>query len=189
MDIFNSIVSILTLVIITVGVFVALRSWRGSTHKNIKDDGIWKGSVDADRANFKEFMREIREDIKEINGKIDKINDALRDIFSRLPAKIETTQSPLGLSDLGKDVSKDLDAVSWANKTADMVQDKVKGKEAYQIQRFSFEYADRDDHYTDEERNQIHRIAYDRGISEEQVRRVLGIELRDKLLSIKGESH
>lgn len=131
--------------------------------------GIWIGSVNTDRTNFKEFMREIKD-------KIDKI-------FSRLPPVVATGQSPIRLTDLGKAISKELDASAWANRIADTVQDRVKGKEAYDIQHFSFEYVDNDDKYTDKERSMIRRIAYENGVSEEQVRRVLGIELRDKLLA------
>ncbi len=60
------------------------------------------------------------------------------------------------------------------------MKDKVQGKEEYDIQHFSFKYID-DYPYTDEEQSILRKVAYDRGVSEGQVRRVLGIELRDKL--------
>ena len=152
--------------------------WRVDIRKKIEEDGTWKGSVNTDRANFKEFMREIRNDIKEINGKISQI-------FSRLPADVATSQSPIRLTDLGRDISKNVEATAWVNKVYDTVQGKVKGQEAYEVQQFSFKYADNDDHYTEEERIRIRKVAYDvNGISENEVRQVLGIELRDKLLSM-----
>lgn len=63
--------------------------------------GAWKGKVDADRQSFKEFMDEIRADIKKI--------------FDRLPPATSTSASPLQLTDLGKDVSEFIEAKAWAS--------------------------------------------------------------------------
>ena len=41
-------------------------------------------------------------------------------------------------------------------------------------------------HYLDKERKLIRRVAYEKGVTEEEVRRVIGLELRDKLLEIEG---
>ncbi len=131
--------------------------------------GKWYGSVNTDRANFKEFMQEIR--------------DKIDQIFLRLPPAVAASQSPVRLTDLGKAISDDLDAVTWANEIAITVKDEVQGKEEYDIQHFSFKYID-DYPYTDEEQSILRKVAYDRGVSEKQVRRVLGIELRDKLLAL-----
>ncbi len=46
---------------------------RSNIHKDIKKGGEWKGAVDADRSSFKEFMREIRRDVKEINSACQKM--------------------------------------------------------------------------------------------------------------------
>lgn len=131
--------------------------------------GKWYGSVNTDRANFKEFMQEIR-------YKIDQI-------FLRLPPVAAANQCPIRLTDLGKTISEDLDAVTWASEITTTVENKIQGKEAYDIQYFSFKYID-DYPYTDEEQSILRKVAYDGGISEKQVRRVLGIELRDKLLAL-----
>ena len=53
--------------------------------------GIWKGKVDSDRTNFKDFMKEVRDDIKTI--------------LSRLQTPEATRSSPLRLTDFGKDLS------------------------------------------------------------------------------------
>ena len=54
--------------------------------------GRWKGRVDSDRASFKEFMTEVRNDIKEI--------------LRRLPSLTVDAHSPLRLADLGKPISE-----------------------------------------------------------------------------------
>lgn len=100
--------------------------------------------------------------------------------FCASPPAVAASQSPVRLTDLGKAISEDLDAVTWANEIAITVKDKVQGKKEYDIQHFSFKYTD-DYPYTDEEQSILRKVAYDRGVSEKQVRRVLGIELRVKL--------
>lgn len=130
----------------------------------------WKGEVNADRASFKEFMREIRD-------KIDKI-------FDRLPPVVAIGRSPVRLTELGQTISKEIEAPAWAGRIAAAVEDRVKGCEAYDIQDFSFSFVDGELQYSPDERRAIRKCAYEHGVSEEQVHRVLGIELRDKLLTL-----
>ena len=133
--------------------------------------GKWYGSVNTDQANFKEFMQEIR--------------DRIDQIFLRLPPAVAASQSPVRLTDLGKAISEDLDAAAWANEIAITVKNKVQGKEEYDIQHFSFKYID-DYPYTDEEQSILRKVAYDRGVSEEQVRRVLSMELRRQIAGLRS---
>ncbi len=114
-----------------------------------------------------------------------KVNDnRILDISSRLPSHIDINQSPLGLSELGKNVSNELNAISWADEFVTNVQDEVRGKDAYEIQMFCMNYVMPDDRYTEEQRKVMRKVAYDNGLYVDEVRRVIGYELRDKLLSI-----
>ncbi len=61
-----------------------------------------EGKVDADRATFKEFMAKIREDIKKI--------------LRRLPPRTVEGASPLRLTELGEQVSKEIGASEWADR-------------------------------------------------------------------------
>ncbi len=82
----------------------------GIVRKKISNDSEWKGAVDADRIMFKEFMKEVREDIREINKNI-------LGIFSQLdPPDFIDGKSPLSLTEQGQKVSKELNAASWAKK-------------------------------------------------------------------------
>ena len=154
--------------------------WKGAVDADraaLKGFGEWKGAVDTDRKSFKEFMKEVRDDLKEIRNDIGKI-------FVRIGPKVSEGQSPVRLSDLGSSISKEINALEWAVKVASAVQGQVKGLEAYEIQDFSFKYAENETHYSDQEQRDIRRSAYEKGVTEEQVRRVLGIELRDRLLEL-----
>ena len=65
--------------------------------------GVWKGKVDNDRTSFKEFMSEVRADIKLI--------------LTRLPPTTTTSASPIRLTDLGEHISNSIDAKGYKNST------------------------------------------------------------------------
>ena len=126
-----------------------------------------------DRKRFREVLDEIREDIKKI--------------FRRLPPVEAAGSSPLRLTDLGHAISKDVGGVAWAIRTAPDLEDQVDGMEAFEIQRFCFDHAADSDTFDDAMKRAIQKSVYERGVREEQVVRVLAIELRDKLLEITGQ--
>lgn len=81
--------------------------------------GKWVGSVNSDSATFKDFINEVRDDIKKI--------------LDRLPAKAVASGSPIRLTDLGKRVSEKIDAKNLAEEHAHKVFDKVKDNPPYEI--------------------------------------------------------
>ncbi|MCY3599851.1 MAG: hypothetical protein OXN85_07760 [Gemmatimonadetes bacterium] len=118
--------------------------------------------------------------MEEIRKKIDQI-------FSRLDrlTPVSAGQSPVRLTDLGKRISQELDASAWAGRLAVPLEKHLAGKDAYEIQVFCFDHVEQVE-YSDEEQKTIRRSAYNHGIDTWEVRRVLAIELRDKLLAIAG---
>lgn len=131
--------------------------------------GIWIGAVNSDRANFKEFMKEIRE-------KIDKIMD-------RLPSPGLVRESPLRLSELGEKISKRVGGKIWVKKVIDGVLPSVEGKRASEIERFCFDYVlTAKKSFDDMMLDLITDAAYENGIAPSDVHDVLAIELRDAVL-------
>lgn len=55
--------------------------------------------------------------------------------------------------------------------------------EAYEIQEFSFAYVENRLTPSEREMKAMQRTAYEQGVRMKQIRRVLAIELRDKLLA------
>lgn len=98
--------------------------------------GEWKGKVDADRDNFKEFIAEVRKKLDEI--------------FERLPPKTATSESPIKLTSLGEKVSQETQASGWAKQTASSFVAQVKGKSHYDIQEFCLEYVEGESVLTEE---------------------------------------
>ena len=129
--------------------------------------GEWKGNVDSDRTSFKEFMEEVRKDIK--------------NILKRLPVTTGA-DSPLSLTDIGERVSKQLKAIAWADRVSKKLEERCAGKEAYQIHEFCFEYVYNEFAPDDEQEREIKMCAYENGIDRRAVLDVLAVELRDKLL-------
>ena len=80
--------------LLTIGAFL----WRGAR---------WSGSVDSDLGTLKDFMREIREDIKKI--------------FSRLPERVSVGQSPRRLTGFGRAIALTIDAYKWVENEMDSV--------------------------------------------------------------------
>ena len=178
------IASVITSAIAAAGVcWIAWRTFRRGSHDKIASEERWKGEVDADRANFKEFMREIRRDIRRIFEALNQLGTK-SDFRDPGLSSIIKPGSPLRLTDLGQSISIGLNAPAWAAKAAELTKDKVMGLDAYAIQEFSFDYADDKQHYSEEETQAIRERAYENGLTEYLVRRVMGIELRDVLLKI-----
>ena len=207
---------IIALVIAIVPALVAIGIWIGSVNKDrsgfrefmkdFKDQSsrqlqmmhenqlrIEKNQllIEKNQQEIREIRKEIRENqqlIRDNQEKIQELKDSNSRIYYRLFSEIESKRSPIHLTDKGKNISEQLDAVAWVERVASMVHDQVKGKDAYQIQSFSFDYMSDKNQYTDEEHRLIRHVAFENGLYEDEVHRVLALELRDKLISTMSES-
>ena len=136
--------------------------------------GVWRGKVDNDRTSFKEFMSEVRADIKLI--------------LTRLPPTPTTSASPIRLTDLGEHISNSIDAKNWAIKTAQELVGETNDMDAFEIQDFSFKHAkvfDPDEALL----GKMRETAFESGIDLSGVRNVLGVVLRDELLQMNNLQH
>lgn len=143
--------------------------------------GEWRGAVNSDRTIFTSFIEEMRNDYKEIRDKIEKI-------FDRLPDSTATATSPIRLTELGKKVSNDINATTLAEQLVETLKDKVVNKNAYEIQELCFNYMEKEFHPSPDQLNEFEVCAFQRGIKVYQVHRVIGLELRDKLLKLTNQN-
>ena len=134
--------------------------------------GEWKGRNDGSVSAIKEAIQTIQGDIKSI--------------LERLPRPEVVGDSPLRLTDFGRTLSEGIGGHDWAQEVARQLADNVQGKEAYEVQDYSFEYAANEENHTDEFLQKMRICAYNNGTQVEAVRRVLGVELRDALLEGLG---
>ena len=178
---------------------IGLGVWVGGVIERIKniretadaDRKTFKETADADRKAFKEtadadretFQKAITEDRKRFRT----ILDDIKKIFHRL-GQVETTfQSPLRLTDYGRELLAGIGGEPWATRLATTLRRKVEGMEAYEIHEFCFEYVANDLDPSDDEQVAMRRTAYEKGAEMEQIQRVLAIELRDRLLTMTNQ--
>ena len=129
----------------------------------------WKGTVDSDLSSIKDLIVEIRADIK--------------NIFQRLPSQITVGQSPLRLTEYGEGLSNKLNAQDWADRIAPTVLTKVINKQPFEIHNFCKEFVKT---LSAEEHPAVFERSYEIGITDENMKIVLALVLRDELLKQIG---
>lgn len=133
--------------------------------------GKWVGNVNADRSSFKDFIKEIRKDIKKI--------------LRLLPPAPVASSSPPHLTEYGEQLSRKLGAVEWAKSIAPTIQENVSGKAPFQVYDYCRGYVSQLSLETDP---RLFEKAYQDGIIDEHVKNVLAIVLRDELLNRMEET-
>ncbi len=132
----------------------------------------WSQEVDSDRESFKEFMSHVR-------SQIDQILERLRGV-----TPVAERASPFRLNELGQKVSDSANAKDWASRHLEEAKQTVEGRPPFEVQKFCFEFAS-EQNLTGEEKQIIQQVAFDNGLNLSHMMDVLGIELRDMLLSPK----
>ena len=140
--------------------------------------GMWIGSVNSDRSSFKEFTQEVRDNIKKIRENIERI-------FLSLPPSPIEFSSPIELTEYGEGLSEKLRARDWASRVAPTIQTNVSGKEPFRIDEYCKGHVSQISVETDPG---VFKLAYENGISDENMRSVLAVVLRDELLSRMEET-
>ena len=131
--------------------------------------GSWKGGVDSDRSSFKDFIQEIRDDIKAI--------------FDRLPPAPVTGSSPLQLTDFGVGMAKQFQADKWADDVSSALMVKIDNKKPFEIDQFCQRYVRDELKSNPEFKLRVQECAYEKGTDEKDVLKVLGVVLRENLLN------
>ena len=136
--------------------------------------GTWIGGMNSFKSTVEPFMREIRDDIKEI--------------FKSL-SPTTSSASPVRLTDLGKAISEELDARRWAREiaTTTLAARSTDLTEEYELFELAETYVQEEFRPPEEFERRLKASAYNHGIKPDQVRRVLIVELRDAFLSLRNE--
>ena len=144
--------------------------------------GYWIGQVNSDRKSFKEFMREIKDDISGIRDNVQKI-------FERLGPPTAASASPAQLTDFGEKVAKGIDAHEWASSTAKTILENhaLLSLEPYQIEAFCQSYVERESEEGGVLEKKVQMAIYEFGIDRDRTLPVLRIPLREALLKRQEE--
>lgn len=157
--------------------------------------GIWVGKVMERLGNIKEtadadretFQKAITEDRTRVRTILDEIRGDIKKMFHSLGQAEAVPQSPLRLTDYGRELLAGIGGEPWAARLATALKDGVQGMEAYEIQEFCFDYVENKLEPSDDEQAAMRRTAYEKGARMAQVQRVLALELRDRLLRMTGQ--
>ena len=139
--------------------------------------GSWKGGVDADRKRFAKF-------IKRANRKLDELQQSMNNLFREFPSQTIRAQSKSTLTELGRKISEEISAKAWADMEATTLQGEIIGKQDFELQDFAFNYVFSRYKPNKDFQFRISKAAFDHGITGNQVKNVLMVELRDALLEL-----
>lgn len=138
--------------------------------------GKWVGAVNADRGAFKTFM-------ERVEGKFDKIEERLAEIFGRLPPPPATVSaSPIQLTDFGREISSTGSADDWAHANAYRLAKEAADKEEFEVFDLCVAYVEKVFAEDQDFQRSVRATAYQHGTETEQVLRVYQVVLRDYLL-------
>ena len=141
--------------------------------------GRWVGEVNSDRKSFKEFMAEMRQDMRDIHRDIKHVLTAL----GRLGSNVVGGTSPLRLTELGKRVSEAIEAPALVADLAQSLLSQAEGKRPHEIARLADDYVHDTFEPTAEQLDGFDAVAYEEGITRFEVFQVIALELRDHLLA------
>lgn len=174
---------IVTFVLGVIGILISNSRLRKDLRSEYREEGEWRGTVNSFMESTETRLSQFEKELSDLRKSFASLCNQLSAIF-RMP--LVFGQSPLGLSERGKSVSKEIGAQAWVDKVAVTLEEKVKGMDAYGIQMFCFKYVEDENQYTEEEERIIRASAYKRGDKVSDIRQVLAIELRDRLLKEAG---
>ncbi len=149
----------------------------------IYNKGEWKGTVNA-------TLKELAQKIEALTKRVDKIYEVF---FERAFGKTLESHSPLKLNELGREIADKLSLDSLADTHTLFLKAKAANLGPYEIQQLCFRYAQEDLvnellEKSPEQFEAISLMAFNKGIPREDVLKIVGVLLRDRILKMMGYS-
>ena len=172
----------------------------------------WKAGIEHRLSNVEKSVDKLESSVDKLESSVDKLEisvDKLESSVGKLSGKVNEiygviinkfgrdvaqADSPVILSDYGKDLYNRIDAEKIVDRYAERLLQETKGMNAYQIQEHCFLFS-KNNLLEDLEKNDkesfetVSDVAYMEGIDLEKIMRVVGIPLRDRVLSMQGKSY
>ena len=160
-------------VVAAIGLIITLLSAAGGL---IWKAARWVQKVDSDTSGLRELAEEVRDNLQLIHA-------GINDIVGRLSSP-QTVQSgsPIQLTEFGRKIAAKLQARQWAAELAPTQAGAVEGKRPFEIDEFSNNYVKE---LSQEWRDRVAECAYEFGVSEDSIRSVLRVVLRDELIKLR----
>ena len=139
--------------------------------------GNWYGSVNSDRRSFKTFMDKVGSDLDDIRANI-------QNIFHLLPRPVVESNSPVQLTDFGREIAKKVFAEEWAAQQAPILADDAKGKPEFEVFDLCVGHVEKMYKENDSFNANVRKGAYECGTSTTDVMKVYHVVLRDAVLKL-----
>ena len=145
---------------------------------------VWKTSIEH-------RLTAVEKAVEDFSGKMNEVHSAIINKYGRA---VDQVGSPVVLTEYGKDLYQKIDAEKIVNKYADRLLQETKNMNAYEVQEHCFGFCKEKllgelKHQDEVSFEKISAVAYEEGIELEKITRVIGISLRDQVLSMQGKSH
>lgn len=121
--------------------------------------------------------------IDKVEESIEKIRDQILSIFKVMPPSQFKVVSPLSLTEHGEESARAMGAWDWAKQLAPTLRGELEGKEDFEVDLYCQQLVL--NQLSPEMLTRVHRRAYETGADQVDIRRVLGVVLRDELLSFR----
>ena len=169
----------------------------------------WKATVDGRLTGVEKAIDRIEKAVETLTQRMDaltqrmdaltqrmdtlthKVDDIYRWIMNDSFRSIEKVDSPIALSEYGKELFYLIDAEKIVNQYAEKMYNETQEMNAYKVQEYCFTYCkeklmDELEENDKEQSEKMALVAFDQGIDMERITRIVGIALRDRVLQ-KGE--
>ena len=159
--------------------------------------GEWKGTVEKTLKDLAQKTEALTQRVDKLTQRVDKLTqrvDKIHEVFfQRGVAATLENKSPLQLNQLGQDIAKTLDLDALADAHTLLIKDQAEALGPYEIQQLCFRYAQEDllnelRETSPDQYEAISRTAYQHGISREDILKIVGVLLRDKVLRLVNYS-
>ena len=144
------------------------------------------GALKQDVGTLKQDVGALKRDVGTLKRDVDALKGIFKDFFQTLDKLLPLVSpslergSPLRLSEYGESVVASIGAEDWVEPVALKLQDEVKGMRPYQVERFC--QSNIEDYLSGTMRTSIDEAIYEFGLSRHEMRTMLWIMLRDRLL-------
>lgn len=142
--------------------------------------------MDKLETSFEEFTKEFKDD-----NFLKKLAEKVANIINNDYALVSKTESPVSLTEIGKEINDSIDAERIASNYIKYYKKEHSGWQdmnAYHTQETCFEFCSKKliSLLSEQEKKPLEDEAYQRGIDISNIFRVIGIVMRDKMLKEKG---
>ncbi len=132
------------------------------------------GAFGAVTWKFGKWQQKVDGGLDQTMDSIKGINSGIIEILDRLPGSPIKSDSPLQLTEMGVEISREIGAKEWAESESTLLMEMAEGKDPFEIQAIAFDHAGSFEP-PEELFKKMKASAYDKGLGLERVRRMLGV--------------